>query len=106
MREGVDWRSLAACAERELNPVTLAYELKVDPDTFSYADDKPSNMYSLQMAQEVCQRCVVIEECLADTMETKDFSLFRAGMTGDELQTLARRNARRVTSNRRASQNR
>lgn len=106
MREGVDWRSLAACAERELDPETLTYELKVDPETFSYADDKAANRQSLHLAQTLCQRCVVKEECLAETMGAKDYSLFRAGLTAEELQALSRRNARREASNRRASQNR
>ncbi|MEO8105072.1 MAG: WhiB family transcriptional regulator [Candidatus Saccharibacteria bacterium] len=92
MREGVHWGSLAACAEPE-----------VSPEIFELAGEKSKlGRECLELARAVCGRCVVIEECLAETMAFKDFSLFRAGLTDVELQTLARRNARKAASNRRA----
>lgn len=90
MRAGRHWQTLTACGGE-------------DPEIFAYADNKPGNAYSLQEAREICGRCVVKEECLAETMKLQDFNLFRAGLTIDELRALARQNARRIHSNRRAS---
>jgi len=57
----------------------------VDPAWFYPHDWEPATL-----ARQVCRRCPVTRECLADALETKDAFGVRGGFTPQERATLAR----------------
>ena len=65
------WRDQAAC-------------LKEDPEVFFFQDDR-----SIELAKAVCQHCPVSNQCLEDSIRTRDYYGIRAGLTGPSRRRIA-----------------
>ena len=82
---GRDWRSRAAC-------------LDVDPETFfPVAESGPVHDAQVAAAKQVCARCPVVAECLAEAMVRIPDGI-AGGLTEVERRALSRRSTRAVSA--------
>ncbi|MCL2453687.1 MAG: WhiB family transcriptional regulator [Micrococcales bacterium] len=77
----MDWRHRASCLDE-------------DPELFFPIGNTGPALQQIDQAKAVCQRCDVVETCLAWAIETGQDAGVWGGMSEDERRALKRRAAR------------